>query len=220
MYQRKKPKYYEKYKSYRGRQNNKGHNTLNFKLSHKLIACSLILLLVILPVILKDTWVGKNKAFLEKVFLTHITFDDVKEVAGKIFTKSEITPVVSGEDNYTLDTLPAISLPVIGQLAEETTADKGVIITAPEGYPVVAVLEGKVLAVRQANQSMEVEIDHGKGLTTIYTYLQAVAIKPNEEIQQGTIIGYTGKFNNTSGVSFTIRLNGKVIDTKNILAGK
>ncbi len=213
-------KYYEQYRSYR-KKNRQGNSFLNLSLSYRIIISALILLIAIIPVILKDTWIGSNRAYLEKVFLTHLSFDEVREVAGKIFTNEDnAQPVVKDEDSYTLNEIPPISQPVIGQLSEDSTSQDSVVITAPEGYPVVAVLNGKVKAVRQSGQNMEVEIDHGKGLTTVYTYLKAVGIKPEDEVQKGTIIGYTGKVNNSSGVSFSVRLDGEPVNTKNLITGK
>jgi len=221
MNRKKRIPYYSRYTSYRRNRNQQDDGWPKLTLTHRIVFASLILILVIVPVLFQDSWFGNSKAYLDKIFLSHLSFTQVKEMAGKIFIKEEdVTPVINEEEEpYSIDEIPTISLPVIGQLSDSND-NNGVVITAPEGYPVVSVLGGKVVAVRQVAQGMEVEIDHGKGLKTIYSSLKAVGIKPDDDVQKGTVIGYSGVVNGSGGVTFSVKLNDTDIDARNLITGK
>ena len=57
-------------------------------------------------------------------------------------------------------------------------------------------------------------IDHGNGLTTLYSHLESVSVSVADYVSQGTVIGKMGRSGNVRGASgmhlhFEVRLNGK-----------
>jgi murein DD-endopeptidase MepM/ murein hydrolase activator NlpD len=77
----------------------------------------------------------------------------------------------------------------------------GTDIAAPEGTPVKASGDGKVILSGKDYfyTGNMVVIDHGYGLQTIYAHLQKAKVKEGDAVKQGDVIGYVGKTGRATG---------------------
>jgi hypothetical protein len=85
----------------------------------------------------------------------------------------------------------------------------GVDIAAPVGTPVVAAAPGRVTL---ANTDMyftggTVIIDHGHGLSTVYSHLSAVSARLGQMVEQGELIGKIGSTGRSTGAHLDWRVN-------------
>lgn len=66
---------------------------------------------------------------------------------------------------------------------------EGIDLLAPAGTPVVAILDGTVIAVRQDRRmGLVVEVQHGETVA-LYGQLEGVAVRAGDEVRRGQIIG-------------------------------
>lgn len=77
----------------------------------------------------------------------------------------------------------------------------GTDIAAPEGTPVKASGDGKVIlsGKNYFYTGNMVIIDHGQGLQTIYAHLKEAKVKEGDNVKQGDIIGLVGKTGRATG---------------------
>lgn len=85
----------------------------------------------------------------------------------------------------------------------------GIDIAAPKGAPVVAAASGTVTL---ANTDMyftggTVIVDHGHGLSTVYSHLSAVGAKLGQAVKQGERIGSVGSTGRSTGPHLDWRIN-------------
>ena len=85
----------------------------------------------------------------------------------------------------------------------------GIDIAAPAGTPVVAAAAG---AVTLAEPDLyftggTVVIDHGHGLSTVYSHLSAVGVAVGQEVARGQLIGRIGSTGRSTGAHLDWRIN-------------
>jgi murein DD-endopeptidase MepM/ murein hydrolase activator NlpD len=85
----------------------------------------------------------------------------------------------------------------------------GVDVAAPVGTPVVAAAEGTVTLAENDlyYTGGTVIVDHGHGLSTVYSHLSAVTAKLGRKVKQGEVIGKLGKTGRATGAHLDWRLN-------------
>lgn len=91
----------------------------------------------------------------------------------------------------------------------------GVDILTEPGTPVRATLAGVVVRVdTDPYLGRLVELDHGRGLTSLYGNLAEVLVDPGQVVKQGEIIGKAGGRapSHVRTVHFEVRANGEPID--------
>ncbi len=91
----------------------------------------------------------------------------------------------------------------------------GVDYGAPTGTPVRSVGEGRVdYAGRMNGYGNVVQIDHGKGDTTVYAHLSRVDVRLGQGVQRGQVIGAVGATGWATGphLHFEFRENGRQRD--------
>lgn len=93
----------------------------------------------------------------------------------------------------------------------------GTDFAAPEGTPIMAVADGRVIESRYHNElGNHMTIRHNATYSTQYLHLSRFAkgIRPGVEVSQGDVIGYVGSTGTATGPHLELRLwkNGKAVD--------
>ena len=96
---------------------------------------------------------------------------------------------------------------------------KGMDIGMPEGTPVYAAADGKVIVVNASDSwgyswGYYVKINHAEGVDTLYAHLSSVAVSYGQYVHQGDVIGYMGSTGNSSGnhLHFELYLENNRVD--------
>ena len=85
----------------------------------------------------------------------------------------------------------------------------GIDIAAPEGTPVRAPADG-VVAVAAPDMYYTggtVLLDHGHGLTSVYSHLKDVIVEPGWKLRQGDVLGTVGSTGRSTGAHLDWRIN-------------
>jgi murein DD-endopeptidase MepM/ murein hydrolase activator NlpD len=97
---------------------------------------------------------------------------------------------------------------------------QGIDIDAPKGTEVSVVLNGVVRDVRESPlYGLVVEVEHGGGITTLYGHLDSAAVKKDQKLSQGDVIGTVGESGNATGphLHFELRKDGIEVDPMTLL---
>lgn len=142
---------------------------------------------------------------------------------------TKLTPAVKSEDTPMPDDkqIDPIDFPdgivLIHPLAKYSYTDRQNINSenlkyaeyiAPEGTPVYAAAEGKVILSEWYNEYGNcVIIEHGSGVSTVYGHLRECNVSEGEDVKQGDVIGSVGTTGLTteSLLHFEIRLNDEEV---------
>jgi murein DD-endopeptidase MepM/ murein hydrolase activator NlpD len=95
----------------------------------------------------------------------------------------------------------------------------GMDFTAPVGTPVYATGDGKVVETSGSGRSrvgfgLVVKIDHGYGYETVYAHLNSFAVKVNQDVKRGDIIGYVGNSGGSTAphLHYEVHRNGSAVN--------
>lgn len=94
-------------------------------------------------------------------------------------------------------------------------------IANPGGPGVAAADNGVVILVKYLtyDYGQHVMIDHGNGVVTLYGHLQAIYVKPGDQVAKGQIIGKMGSTGRSTGthLHFEVRKNGALVNPQSYL---
>lgn len=85
----------------------------------------------------------------------------------------------------------------------------GIDIAAPTGTPVVAAAGGTVTLAEKDLYFTggTIIVDHGRGLSTVYSHLSAISVKTGERVERGERIGAIGSTGRSTGAHLDWRIN-------------
>lgn len=95
-------------------------------------------------------------------------------------------------------------------------------MACPSGSPILAVLDGKVVASGWSNlYGNYVIIDHGNGYQSLYGHMLKRLCASGERVSRGAKIGLVGSTGYSTGahLHFTVYKNGKPVDPKSVVKG-
>jgi septal ring factor EnvC (AmiA/AmiB activator) len=102
------------------------------------------------------------------------------------------------------------------QLANNTTIRwNGIGIALTHGTPIHTVADGTVrLAQPLGTYGPSVVIDHGGGFYTVYCYLSEIAVRKDQPLRKGDVVGLSGGENSDQGahLEFQVRQGGQAVD--------
>jgi murein DD-endopeptidase MepM/ murein hydrolase activator NlpD len=91
----------------------------------------------------------------------------------------------------------------------------GLDISAPEGTPVIAPANGKIIeAGRDKYQGNYLRIDHGSGCITTFAHLIAFNVKLGDKVERREVVAFMGNTGRSTGphLHYQIEVNGVVVD--------
>jgi murein DD-endopeptidase MepM/ murein hydrolase activator NlpD len=103
--------------------------------------------------------------------------------------------------------------PIIG--GGEGEFHKGVDIGSPDGTPVHAPADGRVVkAGPGTGYGREIEVDHGNGIVTVYGHLSAYNVTVGEQVVKGQVIGFVGHSGRTTGshLHYEVQVHGAAVN--------
>jgi len=92
---------------------------------------------------------------------------------------------------------------------------KGVDIGSPDGTPVHAPANGRVIKADMTNgYGNEIEIDHGNGIVTVYGHLSGYNVVDGETVTKGQVIGYVGHTGKVTGphLHYEVQVRGTAVN--------
>ena len=109
----------------------------------------------------------------------------------------------------------------------ETKFHNGIDLAAGEGTPILAAADGFVTVANATDTwgmgwGLYVKIEHDGGYETMYAHCSKIAVRGDEEVDQGQVIGYVGSTGNSTGnhLHFTVYKNGVVSNPMNYFAAQ
>ncbi len=127
-----------------------------------------------------------------------------------------------------VDSTSTFRCPVVGNVRSKFAfrrrrPHKGTDIPLKVGDPVLAAFDGKVRIVKSTRQSGGygnlVVIRHSNGLETYYGHLSKHAVKENDVVKAGDVIGYGGSTGRSTGphLHFETRFMGQAFDPERLI---
>ena len=104
-----------------------------------------------------------------------------------------------------LEPLVGVRLAGTDPFAENSPADaedfhRGVDLACAEGTPVLAAMDGVVLAAeRSASYGNYIRLCHADGVETLYAHLQYLFARPGEVVRAGQVMGTAGQTGRATG---------------------
>lgn len=96
---------------------------------------------------------------------------------------------------------------------------RGVDLVAALGSPVRAIRSGRVIVSgRHRGRGLYLELDHGRGLRSLYAHLQTATVRVGDRVRRGQAIGTVGKTGNarhpaiTPHVHLEVSRHGELVD--------
>jgi len=110
----------------------------------------------------------------------------------------------------------------IHPIYERRLFHEGVDIAAPEGTPIKAAASGRVERVGPlGTYGTIVEIDHGRGFTTLYAHCSRVMVRPGDRVRAGQKVAEVGSTGLSTGphLHFEVAVDGRPRDPFAYLQG-
>jgi murein DD-endopeptidase MepM/ murein hydrolase activator NlpD len=99
---------------------------------------------------------------------------------------------------------------------------EGVDVAAPEGSEVRAMSQGRVsYAGAMAGYGNVVFLRHHTGIVTVYAHLSSIAVRADQLVKRGDVVGRVGRSGNATGshLHFEVWIDGRSVDPVLMLGG-
>lgn len=93
----------------------------------------------------------------------------------------------------------------------------GIDILGERGTPIFATASGKAEQAQfGSGYGYHVVLKNAQGYETLYAHLSKLAVKPQQQVKQGQLIGYMGNTGRSTGthLHYSVFVNGKAVDPK------
>lgn len=172
----------------------------------------------------------------QKVLLNQIN-NDIKQLKQDIPYQQNVNTLLNEifeKNQVLLSSLPSIA-PVVGgwissgfgmrndPFTGRRKMHYGLDIAQNKNAPVYATADGIVTHAKRAGGfGKMVAIDHGFGFTTRYAHLSVIAVKFNQKVKRGDIIGRVGSTGRSSGLHlhYEVRIEGVPVDPRSFILNK
>lgn len=152
----------------------------------------------------------------KRMFIQSKSYDEIVDMAKNKADLLASMPAIQPISNKELTRLASGFGMRIHPIHKIRKMHTGIDFTAPQGTPIYAVGNGKVVKVRNnfSGYGKEVEIDHGYGFVTKYAHMSAFNVKKGQVVKRGECIGYVGSTGTSTAphVHYEIIKDGKKID--------
>jgi len=96
----------------------------------------------------------------------------------------------------------------------------GLDISSSQGTPIIASADG-VVTIKATDKyyGNYIQIDHGRGITTLYAHLSAFNSNGGHRVRRGEVIGYMGNTGLTTGhhLHYTVKMGGRIVNPTNYI---
>lgn len=151
-----------------------------------------------------------------QVYVQSKSFDEVYEMAKNKEKMLSSIPAIQPVDNLDLKRLSSFYGYRIDPIYKVNKFHKGVDFSAPQGTPVYAPGEGKVISVKKSKRGYgnQVQIDHGYGYITFYAHLKEFNVKKGDIVKRGQVIAYIGSTGKSTAphLHYEVRKDGRAIN--------
>lgn len=151
-----------------------------------------------------------------QIYVQSKSFDEVYEMAINKEKMLASIPAIQPVHNLDLKRLSSFYGYRPDPIYKVQKFHRGVDFSAPQGTPVYAPGEGKVIKVKRSRKGYgnQVEIDHGYGYVTFYAHLKDFKVKKGEYVKRGqeiATIGNTGK-STAPHLHYEVRKDGRAVN--------
>ncbi|NOX86584.1 MAG: M23 family metallopeptidase [Chlorobi bacterium] len=151
-----------------------------------------------------------------EIYVQSKSFDEVFEMAKNKEKMLASIPAIQPVSNKDLKRLSSFYGYRIDPIYKIKKFHRGVDFSAPQGTPVYATGEGKVIKAKHSRRGYgnQIEIDHGYGYITFYAHLKSFNVKKGEKVKRGQIIGYIGNTGKSTAphLHYEVRKNNHVVN--------
>jgi murein DD-endopeptidase MepM/ murein hydrolase activator NlpD len=141
------------------------------------------------------------------------------ELQGLVKNKEKLlaaTPAIQPVSNQDLSRIASGFGVRIDPIYKTPKMHAGLDFTAPQGTPIYATAEGRVIVAGNENDGYgnHVEINHGYGYETLYGHMVRVKVRRGAFVKRGEIIGYVGSTGKSTGphCHYEVHKNGRKLD--------
>ncbi|MEJ2595673.1 MAG: peptidoglycan DD-metalloendopeptidase family protein [bacterium] len=162
------------------------------------------------------TTARKLDMIASQLYVQSKSFDEVYEMALEKEKMLASIPAIQPVRNLDLKRLSSFYGYRPDPIYKVQKFHRGVDFSAPQGTPIYAPGEGKVVKVRRSRKGYgnQIEIDHGYGYITFYAHIKDFKVKKGEVVKRGQLIatiGNTGK-STAPHLHYEVRKDGRAVN--------
>lgn len=151
-----------------------------------------------------------------QIYVQSKSFDEVYEMAKNKELMLASIPAIQPVRNLDLKRLSSFYGYRIDPVYKVNKFHRGVDFSAPQGTPVYAPGDGKVISVKRSRRGYgnQIQIDHGFGYITFYAHLKDFKVKKGEQVKRGQEIAYIGNTGKSTAphLHYEVRKDGRAIN--------